>query len=69
MPEHIRVTVYGVTYNNVREAWREVSPEGLPEITVRKRLELGWHPEDAFTLPPLPPTDRRKGHITVSKKA
>ena len=63
MPEHIKVTVKGITYNNVRQAWREVSPDGLPEITVRKRLEMGWHPDDAFTLPPIEPQRRRLGHI------
>jgi len=63
MPNHIPVTVNGVTYNNVREAWRATSPEGLLEITVRKRLELGWHPDDAFTLyPVIEPQARRAGH-------
>jgi hypothetical protein len=61
MPNHIPVIVDGVTYNNVREAWREVSPEGLPEITVRKRLAMGWEPDIAFTLLPIPPQLRRLG--------
>ena len=62
MPEHKPVTIEGITYNNVREAWRAVSPDGLPEITVRKRLDMGWEPVDAFGLPPIPPTLRRRGH-------
>jgi len=62
MPEHIEVTVAGVTYNNVRQAWRELSPDGLPEITVRKRLDAGWPTLVAFTLAPLPPEMRRLGH-------
>ena len=61
MPEHIEVTVNGVTYNNVRAAWRAVSPEGLPEITVRKRLKAGWLPALAFIIMPLPPQLRRLG--------
>jgi len=58
----IPVTILGVTYNNLRTAWREVSPDGLPEITVRKRLKMGWTPEDAFTLPSIEPRLRRAGH-------
>jgi len=61
-PLHIPVVVNGTTYNDVRSAWREVSPEGLPEITVRKRLDMGWHPDDAFSLPPIEPKLRRLGH-------
>ena len=62
MPRHLPVTVNGVTYNNVRLAWREVSPEGLKEITVRKRLQMGWEPDIAFTLMPIVPQLRRLGH-------
>ncbi len=62
MPEHIEVTVAGVIYNNVRQAWREISPEGLPEITVRKRLDAGWPELAAFTLAPIPAPERRLGH-------
>jgi len=61
MPEHIEVVVDGVTYNNVRQAWRELSPDGLPEITVRKRLKAGWLPALAFLVPPIPPQLRRLG--------
>jgi len=62
MPEHIPVVVNGVTYNTIRDAWRATSPDNLPEITVRKRLEMGWHPEDAFSLPSMEPQLRRLGH-------
>jgi len=62
MPEHKPVKVGKVTYNNIRQAWRELSPEGLPEITVRKRLDMGWAPEDAFMIPSIPPQLRRMGH-------
>jgi len=62
MPEHKPITVGGVTYNNVRAAWRARAIEGLPEITVRKRLDMGWHPEDAFSIPPIEPELRRRGH-------
>jgi len=65
MPEHIEVTVNGITYNNVRQAWRETSPDGLPEITVRKRLKAGWPPTIAFLLDPLPPELRRQGYENV----
>lgn len=63
MPEHKSITVGGNTYNTIRDAWRVESPEGLPEITVRKRLLAGWEPDIAFTLMPIPPTLRRRGHI------
>ena len=62
MPEHIAILFKGVIYNNVRSAWRGVSPEGLPEITVRKRLDAGWDVEDAFLIPPIEPKLRRAGH-------
>ncbi len=61
-PLHIQVVVNGTTYNDVRSAWREESPEGLPEITVRKRLEMGWEPDDAFSMPAIEPQLRRLGH-------
>lgn len=61
-PEHIKVVVKGVSYNDVRSAWRDVSPKNLPEITVRKRLEAGWDADDAFLTPPIPAELRRKGH-------
>ena len=66
MPNHIEVVVLGNTYNNVRSAWREVSPAGLPEITVRWRLRHGWEPDIAFTLLPIEATLRRKGHNQVA---
>ena len=62
MPEHKPVKIGKKTYNNIRQAWRAISPKGLPEITVRKRLDMGWLPQDAFLLPPIPPVLRRKGH-------
>jgi len=62
MPSHIEVVVHGVTYNNVRSAWREVSPAGLPEITVRWRLKQGWDSDIAFTMLPIEATLRRFGH-------
>lgn len=63
MPEHIEVVVAGITYNNVRQAWRAISPEGLPEITVRKRLIAGWPPEIAFLLGPIDAQNRRGGYM------
>lgn len=54
-----QITVLGNTYNSISEAWRELSPDGLREITVRLRLRLGWHPDDAFLLPVVPPVERR----------
>lgn len=61
-PNHIPVVVHGNRYNDVRSAWREESPSGLPEITVRKRLDMGWDTDDAFTLPVIEPQRRRLGH-------
>ncbi len=68
MPNHIEVTVQGITYNNVRQAWREVSPDGLPEITVRWRLNQGWDSDIAFTMLPIEATLRRKGHNEVRNR-
>ena len=59
----IEITVEGITYNNVRSAWRAQSPEGLPEITVRKRLKAGWSPDIAFWLPAIPANLRRRGAV------
>jgi hypothetical protein len=67
MPNHIEVVVGGVTYNNIRAAWRATAPDELPEITVRWRLANGWHPDDAFTLPAIEPTLRRLGHNELSE--
>ncbi len=62
MPNHILIRVNGLIYNSVRDAWRAVSPEGLPEITVRKRLKAGWRIQDAFNIMPIEPELRRLGH-------
>ena len=62
MPNHIEITVNGNTYNNVRAAWRAEARPGLPEITVRARLNAGWEIDDAFAWPPIPPSLRRIGH-------
>jgi len=59
MPISKEIVLGRVRYNTIRDAWRAVSPPDLPEITVRKRLELGWHPEDAFLTRPVPATERR----------
>lgn len=68
MPNHIPVVVNGNTYNNVRAAWRAESPDGLLEITVRKRLTMGWLPDDAFLLyPVIAPQSRRAGHNHVTR--
>ena len=55
----IPYTVNGNSYRSISEAWREESPEGLKEITVRLRLRLGWTPEQAFLTPKVPPTEAR----------
>ena len=47
------------TYKSISEAWRELSPKGLPEITVRWRLRHGWEASLAFMTPPIPPKERR----------
>ena len=60
-PTHISITVAGVTYNDIRAAWRDISPSDLPEITVRKRLAAGWPEYLAFTLLPMPAETRRRG--------
>lgn len=61
-PKHISITVAGVTYNDIRAAWRDLSPPDLPEITVRKRLAAGWPTGFAFLISPMPPTERRRGY-------
>lgn len=58
-PRNISVTVNGVTYNTIRDAWRALSPDDLPEITVRKRLIAGWIPEFAFLWSPIEACGRR----------
>jgi hypothetical protein len=55
----IPITVNNNTYKSISEAWRELSPEGLREITVRLRLRNGWPPEQAFLLPVVIAADRR----------
>ena len=59
------ITVKGNTYNSISAAWREESPDGLPEITVRVRLNSKWAPDDAFTIPSIDPVDRRRGHASL----
>ena len=54
-----QITVGKNTYRSISSAWRELSPEGLPEITVRWRLKHGWSALLAFLTPPVPATDRR----------
>ena len=61
-PNHIAITVNGNSYKDVRSAWQAESPEGLPEITVRKRLESGWDIDEAFNTLPIEPSLRRLGH-------
>jgi len=55
----IPIKVNGNTYKSISEAWRELSPEGLPEITVRWRLRNGWDVDWAFEMPPVPKHIRR----------
>lgn len=59
MPKLMQIVVNGKRYNSISAAWRELAPPGLPEITVRKRLELGWEPDDAFSIPAIEPEKRR----------
>lgn len=59
MPTPKPITINGITYPSVRAAWQNLAAGQIPEITVRKRLALGWHPEDAFSVRPVPPRDRR----------
>ena len=61
-PRNIEVTVDGVTYNTIRDAWRALSPDDLPEITVRKRLAAGWATTFAFRMPPIEASLRRLGY-------
>ena len=60
-PRNIEVTVNGVTYNTIRDAWRALSPDDLPEITVRKRLAAGWATDIAFLTSPIIAEQRRLG--------
>jgi len=55
----IPITIEGHTYNSISAAWRELSPAGLPMITVRKRIMAGWNPPDAFKTEAVPATMRR----------
>jgi hypothetical protein len=59
MPKSIPVTVRGYRYNSIHEAWEALAAGQIPEITVRRRLAMGWHPEDAFSVRPVPPRARR----------
>lgn len=56
----IPVQVNNNTYKSISEAWRETSPAGLPQITVRWRLNQGWDADIAFQLPTVPPAIRCK---------
>lgn len=49
------ITVNENTYNSISAAWRAESPDGLPEITVRGRLNAGWSTRMAFGLAPVEP--------------
>jgi hypothetical protein len=53
------ITINDYTYTSISAAWRAVSPDNLPLVTVRWRLNNGWTPEDAFNLPPVTAKLRR----------
>ena len=53
------ITVGNDTYTSSASAWRALSPDGLPQITVRWRLNNGWDALEAFTELPVPPIQRR----------
>jgi len=55
----IAIRINNNTYKSISEAWRELSPEDLPEITVRWRLKNNWNKYEAFTFPAVPPVERR----------
>lgn len=55
----MQITVNDFTYTSIAAAWRALSPEDLPLITVRWRLKQGWDPETAFTVGPVAPEMRR----------
>ncbi len=42
MPKWIAVTIDGVEYPNLTEAWRHESPPGLTAKAVRLRVQRGW---------------------------
>jgi hypothetical protein len=47
-----QITIEGNTYKSISAAWRAESPQGLPQITVRWRLNNDWDAYNAFkTLP------------------
>ena len=56
----IPVQVNNNTYKSISAAWREESPAGLPQITVRWRVREGWPTDIAFLLPQVPPAIRCK---------
>lgn len=56
----IPVIVNNNTYRSIAAAWREVSPPGLPLVTVRARLKEEWEPLMAFMMPQVPPELRCK---------
>lgn len=55
----IPIVINGDTYKSISAAWRARSPDGLPMITVRKRLKAGWETGPAFLQEPVAPIDRR----------
>ena len=55
----IQIQVNNNTYKSIAAAWRELSPSGLPQITVRWRLKQGWEPYSAFLTPQVPAKKRR----------
>lgn len=59
MPTPKPITVRGTTYPSFRAAWFALGRGRIAEITARKRLALGWHPDDIFSVRPVPPRDRR----------
>jgi len=65
MPNNITITVNGHTYNTIRDAWRALSPDDLPEITVRKRLKAGWDSRSALLTSPIVAHLRRQGYQTI----
>jgi len=53
------VTVKGIMYRSIAEAWRTTSPDTLKLITVRLRLRNKWGVDDAFLTPTVLPAERR----------
>ena len=53
------ITIEGITYKSIAEAWRTLSPKTLKLINVRLRLRNGWSPLHALTAPTVPAKYRR----------